>query len=109
MDQGESSVIQRGGLPVGLAHQPATVLVDMPISIRLGYDSRSPFACHRLWSAWAKRPASWNRCTEVPEAFYLTATNQASLNDAGMLDPARRRENPGDPLINGGAHGGVTF
>ena len=38
MGQGESSVIQSGGMPVGLAHQPTTVMVDVPVAVRLGYD-----------------------------------------------------------------------
>ena len=38
IDQGESSVIQRGGVPVGVAYQPITVMVDVPVAIRIGYE-----------------------------------------------------------------------
>jgi hypothetical protein len=38
MGQGENSVIERGGMPVGLAHQPTTVMVDVPVAVRLGYE-----------------------------------------------------------------------
>ncbi len=38
MGQGESSVIQRGGMPVGLAHQPTTIMLDLPVAVRLAYD-----------------------------------------------------------------------
>ena len=38
MEQGSPSVIRRGGLPVGVAYQPRTVMEDRPMSVRVGYD-----------------------------------------------------------------------
>ena len=37
MGQGEDAVIQRSGAPVGLAHQPRTVFVELPVAVRIGY------------------------------------------------------------------------
>ncbi|MDO8249388.1 MAG: hypothetical protein Q7T78_06675 [Rhodoferax sp.] len=37
MEQGADGVIRRSGVPVGVAHQPRTSMVDRPIAIRLGY------------------------------------------------------------------------
>ena len=36
--QGEDAVITRGGMPVAVAHQPQTLLVDVPVAVRIGYD-----------------------------------------------------------------------
>lgn len=36
--QGANSVITRGGLPVGVAYQPRTIMVDRPLAIRIEYD-----------------------------------------------------------------------
>ena len=38
MGQGANSVITRGGLPVGVAYQPRTIMVDRPLAIRIGYE-----------------------------------------------------------------------
>jgi len=38
IDQGADVVIRREGIPVGMAHQPRTSMVDMPIAIRIGYE-----------------------------------------------------------------------
>lgn len=36
--QGPDVVIQRSGIPVGVAHQPRTSMVDVPIAFRIGYE-----------------------------------------------------------------------
>ncbi|MDO8771287.1 MAG: hypothetical protein Q7K57_21810 [Burkholderiaceae bacterium] len=38
MDQGADAVITRRGVPVGVAHQPRTSMVDVPVAIRIGYE-----------------------------------------------------------------------
>lgn len=38
MDQGADAVITRRGVPVGMAHQPRTSMVDVPVAIRIGYE-----------------------------------------------------------------------
>ncbi len=37
IDQGRNVVMLRGGIPMGLAHQPKTIEVNMPVAIRLSY------------------------------------------------------------------------
>ena len=37
MGQREDTVIQRSGAPVGLAHQPRTIVVELPVAVRIGY------------------------------------------------------------------------
>jgi hypothetical protein len=37
IEQGASSVITRAGVPVGVAHQPRTVLRELPLAIRISY------------------------------------------------------------------------
>lgn len=38
IDQGADVVIMRNGAPVGMAHQPRTSMVNMPVAIRIGYE-----------------------------------------------------------------------
>ncbi len=38
IDQGADVVIKRNGVPVGVAHQPRTSMVDVPLAIRIGYE-----------------------------------------------------------------------
>ncbi len=38
MGPGASTVITRGGLPVGVAYQPRTVMVSQPVALRIGYE-----------------------------------------------------------------------
>lgn len=35
---GANGVIRRNGVPVGMAYQPRTVLLDMPVAIQIGYE-----------------------------------------------------------------------
>ena len=37
VDKGLASIITRNGAPVGVAHQPKTTLVDIPLSLRIDY------------------------------------------------------------------------
>ncbi len=38
MGQGADAIIRRSGVPVGVAHQPRTTMVDIPVSIGIGYE-----------------------------------------------------------------------
>lgn len=38
MGRGADAIIRRGGVPVGVAHQPRTTMVDIPVSIGIGYE-----------------------------------------------------------------------
>lgn len=38
IEQGTDVVITRNGVPVGIAHQPRTSIVDMPLAIRINYE-----------------------------------------------------------------------
>lgn len=38
MTQGDTSIIRRGGVPVGVAYQPKSVMTERPIAIQIGYE-----------------------------------------------------------------------
>jgi len=38
MEQGDTSVIRRSGVPVGVAYQPKSVMTERPIAIQIGYE-----------------------------------------------------------------------